>query len=50
LLAIFGFGKFGASGTIAWEAHVGGYFFGLLAFGAFDSAMQNGSPNPFEGD
>jgi len=50
LLAIFGFGKFGASGTIAWEAHVGGYFFGLLAFGAFDSAMQNGSPKSFDAD
>jgi membrane associated rhomboid family serine protease len=50
LLAIIGFGKFGASGTIAWEAHVGGYFFGLFAFGAFDSAMQNGSPSSFEVD
>ncbi|MFT3730876.1 MAG: rhomboid family intramembrane serine protease [Hyphomicrobium sp.] len=48
LLAIVGFGKFGETGTIAWEAHIGGYLFGLLAFGAFDrsdlSATQNDLP------
>lgn len=44
LLAIIGFGKFGVDGAIAWEAHVGGYLFGLLAFGAFDVAMQNEAP------
>lgn len=48
LLAIFGFGNFGAQGGIAWEAHLGGYFFGLLTFGFFDSAPQKGSPNSFE--
>ncbi len=26
----------GASGEIAWEAHIGGFLFGLLAFGWFD--------------
>ena len=36
LLAIFGIGSPGASGGVAWEAHVGGYIFGLLAFGWFD--------------
>lgn len=36
LLAILGIGAPGASGGIAWEAHVGGYLFGLLAFGWFD--------------
>jgi len=30
------FGSFLAGGGIAWEAHLGGYFFGLLAFGLFD--------------
>jgi len=50
LLTTFGFGKFGASGTIAWQAHVGGYLFGLLAFSAFDTAVQNGSPNSIEVD
>jgi membrane associated rhomboid family serine protease len=43
LLAIVGFGKFSV-GAIAWEAHIGGYLFGLLAFSAFDSAMQNDAP------
>jgi membrane associated rhomboid family serine protease len=45
LLAIVGFGNFGVPGTIAWEAHVGGYLFGLLAFGLFDIAPQNTSPH-----
>lgn len=36
LLALLGIGAPGTSGGIAWEAHVGGYLFGLLAFGWFD--------------
>lgn len=36
LLALIGIGSPGASGGIAWEAHVGGYMFGLLTFGWFD--------------
>lgn len=41
LLAIVGFGGMGTStGAIAWEAHLGGYFFGLLCFGLFDAASQ----------
>lgn len=44
LLAMIGFGKFGAAGAIAWEAHIGGYIFGLCAFGAFDIATQNDHP------
>jgi membrane associated rhomboid family serine protease len=43
LLTIIGFGKMGAA-AIAWEAHVGGYLFGLCAFGAFDTALQNDAP------
>jgi membrane associated rhomboid family serine protease len=46
LLAIFGFGAFGTGATIAWEAHLGGYFFGLLCFGFFDIAPQHTSPLP----
>lgn len=41
LLALVGFGSLGEAGGIAWEAHVGGYLFGLLAFGAFDVAPQH---------
>ena len=40
LMAIIGFGTLGTVGAIAWEAHLGGYFFGLLAFGLFDPAPQ----------
>ncbi|MBN9353764.1 MAG: rhomboid family intramembrane serine protease, partial [Hyphomicrobium denitrificans] len=50
LLAIVGFGKFGESGAIAWEAHIGGYVFGLFAFGAFDAATQNTVPPASEFD
>jgi membrane associated rhomboid family serine protease len=34
--AAFGLGTPGTSGGIAWEAHLGGYFAGLLSLGAFD--------------
>ncbi len=48
LLAIIGFGRLGETGAIAWEAHIGGYIFGLLAFGLFDRsddrAMHNDLP------
>ena len=50
LLAIVGFGKFGESGAIAWEAHIGGYVFGLCAFGVFDSATHNNPPSASEFD
>ena len=43
LLAIVGFGKGGTVGSIAWEAHLGGYFFGLLAFALFDTASHKSS-------
>ncbi len=35
MLALFGFGSVGAGG-IAWEAHIGGYFAGLLTIGMFE--------------
>lgn len=44
LMAIVGFGKLGEAGSIAWEAHLGGYFFGLFAFALFDIAPQKASP------
>jgi membrane associated rhomboid family serine protease len=44
LLAIWGVGSLGAVGTVAWEAHLGGYFFGLFAFALFDIALQPSSP------
>lgn len=50
LFALFGFGTLGAVGSIAWEAHLGGYFFGLLAFAYFDAAMQNSSPYGVEAE
>jgi membrane associated rhomboid family serine protease len=44
LLALVGFGTLGAVGSVAWEAHLGGYFFGLLAFAFFDTASHNALP------
>lgn len=38
VLAVFGLGTGGASGPIAWEAHIGGFLAGLLSFGWFDLA------------
>jgi len=42
ILAVFGLGSVGVSG-IAWEAHIGGYFAGLLAFGFFDAPQTEDS-------
>jgi membrane associated rhomboid family serine protease len=50
LLATIGFGTFGATGAIAWEAHIGGYVFGLCAFSLFDSATQNDPPSAAQRD
>lgn len=44
ILAMFGLGSPADSGAIAWEAHLGGYFFGLLCFGFFDAAAPFASP------
>jgi membrane associated rhomboid family serine protease len=35
ILAVYGMGGVSAGG-IAWEAHLGGYFAGLLSFGLFE--------------
>lgn len=45
LLAVIGFGKFGEAGAIAWEAHIGGYLFGLFAFGLFDRSDKRATQN-----
>lgn len=42
LLAVFGLGSVGVSG-IAWEAHIGGYFAGLLFFAFFDAPQTDDS-------
>jgi membrane associated rhomboid family serine protease len=47
--AIFGLGMVsiaGAEGQIAWEAHIGGFLFGLLGFGFFDRGDQPEAPQP----
>lgn len=39
--AMLGFGGPGSGGGgIAWEAHIGGYFMGLLTFGFFDRGIE----------
>ena len=45
VLAIAGIGQMGTASAIAWEAHLGGYFFGLLAFALFDIAPQKFAPS-----
>lgn len=42
ILAVLGLGSVGESG-IAWEAHIGGYFAGLLSFGFFDATQTDSS-------
>lgn len=44
VLAVFGIGSVSVSG-IAWEAHIGGYFAGLLTFGFFDAPHTDLPPN-----
>jgi membrane associated rhomboid family serine protease len=36
LLAAYGMATPAQAGVVAWEAHIGGYFVGLLSFGLFD--------------
>jgi len=47
LNVIFGLGVVsfaGAEGAIAWEAHIGGFLFGLLCFGFFDGGSKPAVP------
>ena len=54
LNALFGFGtiSFGteAGQTIAWQAHVGGFFAGLLLFDVFDPVGRGDAPVPQPAD
>jgi membrane associated rhomboid family serine protease len=43
LLAAFGLGTPPDAGAVAWEAHIGGFFAGLLLFGLFDRRPAGGS-------
>lgn len=45
---LFGFGVLGFAlpGTIAWEAHLGGFFAGLFTFGFFDREVLPAPPAP----
>jgi membrane associated rhomboid family serine protease len=45
LLAVVGFGQLGEAGAIAWQAHIGGYLFGLFAFGLFDRSDARAAQN-----
>ena len=45
VLAVLGLGGVSAGGGIAWEAHMGGYFAGLLTFGLFDQTPHVRSPD-----
>jgi membrane associated rhomboid family serine protease len=47
LNAVFGLGVVsiaGTEGNIAWEAHIGGFLFGLLCFGFFDTSSKQPVP------
>lgn len=48
LITMIGVSLIGEAGAIAWEAHLGGYIFGLLTFGAFDRAAHNIVASNFE--
>ena len=57
LLAAYGLGTPAQAGVVAWEAHLGGYFAGLLLFGLFDVSRpqtavmaQTAAINPHETD
>lgn len=47
---LFGLGGMqidGAGGSIAWEAHIGGFLCGLFAFGLFDRGATRNGRSPF---
>jgi membrane associated rhomboid family serine protease len=50
---LFGLGSIGMAGVeqaIAWQAHIGGFLAGLLAFAAFDPIPMSSGTGPIEGD
>lgn len=46
LLGAYGLGTPGQAGAIAWEAHIGGYFAGLLGLGLFGSCEVAAAADP----
>jgi len=47
LNVVFGLGVVSIAGTesdIAWETHIGGFLFGLLCFGLFDTGRKQPVP------
>jgi membrane associated rhomboid family serine protease len=52
LTLVFGLGPFAMGGVqqaVAWEAHIGGFLVGLLAFAAFDPVRAASQPGSDEG-
>ena len=47
--ATLGLGAIGSGGDVAWEAHIGGYVAGLLAFGLFDRRPAAAPAGPWDG-
>lgn len=47
LAGAYGMGPGTSEGTIAWEAHAGGYLAGFLLFGFFDTASHNNTAPQF---
>ena len=50
LLALLGLGGLGGGGEVAWEAHIGGFAAGLLAYGLFDPVGPAPAPGTRGGD
>jgi membrane associated rhomboid family serine protease len=46
LFGLTGIGIAGESNAIAWQAHLGGYFVGLLLAGPFDDWARKSDPDP----
>ena len=49
---LFGLGSFAMPGvprTVAWQAHIGGFLVGLLAFAAFDPIPRPAQPESGDG-
>src|SRR5260370_18995999 len=45
LFGVFSLGMPGVGQAIAWQAHIGGFLAGLLAFSAFDPVPSSSAPN-----
>jgi membrane associated rhomboid family serine protease len=49
LFGVFSLGMPGVEQSIAWQAHIGGFLAGLLAFSAFDPVPISGAANGGKG-